>query len=279
MSEDLDVHEEVEESPLDLLVGEGKKFRTIEDLAKGKLEADRFIEQLKSELDELRKKSEEAEKMSLTMEELFAKLESERNSGGDESTPSTGETHQTEEGNRAEPDVGTKEALSALDPNALKAVVAEVLEEQRRKERIAQGLEKVVGEFAKTLEGDTPVNEALSKKLQEVGISESTFTAMAAENPDLALVALGLKKEEAKSDNRVAPPSPSVNSAALMSGKDDKPKFTPESIDLGLARQVDVPMPKSYWQALKKANPTEYRLRSFEMTEHAKLLGENFWDV
>lgn len=40
-------------SPLATLVGEGKKFKTVEDLAKGKLEADNFIEQLKKEKAEL----------------------------------------------------------------------------------------------------------------------------------------------------------------------------------------------------------------------------------
>ena len=46
-------------NPLETLVGPGKKFSTVEELAKGKLEADAFIEQLKSEkqqvLDELAK--------------------------------------------------------------------------------------------------------------------------------------------------------------------------------------------------------------------------------
>ena len=43
--------------PLQELVGEGKKFKSIEDLAKSKVEADRFIDKLKSENDALRKLS------------------------------------------------------------------------------------------------------------------------------------------------------------------------------------------------------------------------------
>lgn len=45
---------QVDDSPFSQLVGEGKKFKTPEDLAKGKLEADRFIEQLTKEQAELR---------------------------------------------------------------------------------------------------------------------------------------------------------------------------------------------------------------------------------
>jgi len=46
--------------PLEALVGEGKKFKTPQDLAKSKLEADAFIEQLKSENAEMRSQLEEA---------------------------------------------------------------------------------------------------------------------------------------------------------------------------------------------------------------------------
>jgi hypothetical protein len=50
MSDDLFSQDPVESGSLvEQLVGEGKKFATIEDLAKGKLEADKFIEQLETE--------------------------------------------------------------------------------------------------------------------------------------------------------------------------------------------------------------------------------------
>lgn len=49
------------ENPLEVLVGEGKKFSTPEELAKGKLEADRFIEQLQSEAAEMRNVIEQNE--------------------------------------------------------------------------------------------------------------------------------------------------------------------------------------------------------------------------
>jgi hypothetical protein len=41
-------------NPLEALVGEGKKFKTAEDLARGKLEADNFVKQLQTELATLR---------------------------------------------------------------------------------------------------------------------------------------------------------------------------------------------------------------------------------
>lgn len=47
------IHEEIENA-YEALVGEGKKFKDPESLAKGKLESDRYVSKLQSELNELR---------------------------------------------------------------------------------------------------------------------------------------------------------------------------------------------------------------------------------
>jgi len=49
MTEDVFTQTTSESTALNELVGEGKKFATVEDLAKGKLEADSFIEKLENE--------------------------------------------------------------------------------------------------------------------------------------------------------------------------------------------------------------------------------------
>ena len=51
----------VETSPLADLVGDDKKFKTLDDLAKGKLESDKFIEQLQGELKQTREQMAELE--------------------------------------------------------------------------------------------------------------------------------------------------------------------------------------------------------------------------
>jgi hypothetical protein len=50
-----------EENPLAVLVGEDKKFKSLEDLAKGKLAADKHIEQLEGELAQIRAQMAEVE--------------------------------------------------------------------------------------------------------------------------------------------------------------------------------------------------------------------------
>ena len=67
---------------VDQLVGDGKKFKTTNDLAQGKIEADRFIEKLTKELDELRSDLNARERM----EELLGRLENQSSSDGTNSS-------------------------------------------------------------------------------------------------------------------------------------------------------------------------------------------------
>lgn len=57
-------------NPLEHLVGEGKKFKSVEDLAKGKMESDQYIEQLHAETKELR----EELKARMSVEEALKKV-------------------------------------------------------------------------------------------------------------------------------------------------------------------------------------------------------------
>jgi hypothetical protein len=67
--------EEEQVNPLEKLVGEDKKFKSVEDLAKGKLEADAFIERLKQEKEEMRKDLD----ARLTVEEALSKMNNRAN--------------------------------------------------------------------------------------------------------------------------------------------------------------------------------------------------------
>lgn len=57
---------------VNLLVGDGRKYKTIEDLAKAYVNADGFIEQLKNENQELRSKTVEAKTIDEVLERLQA---------------------------------------------------------------------------------------------------------------------------------------------------------------------------------------------------------------
>ena len=67
------------------LVGDGKKFKSVEDLARGKLEADKYIEQLTSEQKELRQAYSELEsqlKAGQTVEDVLKRMQESRGSEG-----------------------------------------------------------------------------------------------------------------------------------------------------------------------------------------------------
>lgn len=78
-NEDDNTRETLEDvsNPLEHLVGEGKKFKTAEDLAKGKLESDRFIEQIlreKRELEEVAEQLRTELKTRSTVEDAMNRL-------------------------------------------------------------------------------------------------------------------------------------------------------------------------------------------------------------
>lgn len=88
-----------EDNPLDNLVGEGKKFKNYEDLAKGKLEADRFIEQLKAEQAELKADLAARDKLEEVLDRLasrnnddpYERPHQERNDGSGQPAISSGD--------------------------------------------------------------------------------------------------------------------------------------------------------------------------------------------
>src|SRR2546426_10450626 len=68
------------------LVGDGKKFKTSQDLARGKFEADQYIEVLKRRQDEMRAdylKISEESKTRATLDDLVKRLEN-RSASNDE---------------------------------------------------------------------------------------------------------------------------------------------------------------------------------------------------
>lgn len=121
--------------PLADLVGDGKKFKDAAALAKGKLEADAFIEQLKSENAELRKlagKQEQTTDQSKQIETLIERIEKLSGQNGNQSANlskeeiaklvkdgiTTDRTEMNRKGNRA---VVNAELVNSFSGDAAKA--------------------------------------------------------------------------------------------------------------------------------------------------------------
>jgi len=178
---------------LEELVGEGKKFRSVEDLAKGKAQSDRFIAQLQAEQEQLRQELN----TRLTMEQALDQL---RQSPG---------------GNHEESPGGNQPSGSSENSPSLKPEDVERLIDQRVAAREA---ERVQQENLRT------VKEALSaslgpefpNKLKEIGdtlgMTADEMTAFAKSKPKAFLALIG-QQPKTQQQSLFTPPSSSTQTA------------------------------------------------------------------
>lgn len=185
----------IPENPLEALVGEGKKFSTPADLARAKLEADQFIEQLKRENAEMRK--EVAEK--LTMDELLTKIRQ----------PNTEVVTPSPDGQNGKPDLKT---------NDLEALIAKSIEQREAYNKSQGNMSKVEAKLAEVW-GDQAANK-LQQKARELGVSTEELKSLAIKSPELLYNALGLNAP--KGQPFVSPPASKSHLPAPSSGTRDQ---------------------------------------------------------
>lgn len=151
------------DNPLEVLVGEGKKFKTVEELAKGKLESDRFIAQLQAEKRALLEEKNTRERL----EELVNKLSNP--------SPSNVPTPQAREAeNPVTPSNGlTKEDLEKL------------LSERERQRTAEQNVQLVKTELEKSFGSNWKSN--IAQKAKELNLSPQQMTDLASQSPQLVL--------------------------------------------------------------------------------------------
>lgn len=150
---------------VDDLVGEGKKFKTADDLAKGKVEADRFVEDLKRQISELRGSVENQDLAKQELELLKNEIKTLRES-------------RTQSRDNTSP---------ALSESQLKALV----------ENTVTGLEK-------TRAADQNIIEANNRLVRHFGTLEKAQTAVKTKAAELGVSVEFLKETAAKSPTAFA---------------------------------------------------------------------------
>jgi hypothetical protein len=149
------------------LVGEGKKFRTVEDLAKGKAESDRYIAQLTAQLDEARTEVQKR----IALEELkTAILERDNNNNPNPPTP-----------------VDTNKVV---DADSIEKLIKEHLASSEAEKTKATN-EALVSETLTNVWGDNARAE-LAKAAKELGYTVSKLGEMGRENPKALFKLLGI---------------------------------------------------------------------------------------
>ena len=173
-----------EGSLLDSLVGEGKKFATPEDLAKGKTYADEYIEQLKGETAQLR---EELDKR-INMENMLNKIKEER------------AAQPTEENTTPQ-----------LDEKSLEGLVSGIMDKRATQATVQGNLSKVDNKM-KELYGEDKASEMVAVKAQSMGLQPSDLGDIAQKSPDAFYQLMGVTADK--------PHTPSVTTPSLRTEAD-----------------------------------------------------------
>lgn len=177
---------------LDELVGEGKKFKDVEALAKGKAEADKLIAELKAKEDEFAKND--------YAKQLLEKME----------TQTTVPPVQT-----PEPNKGTDEgATTPASTEDIESLIAKAIAERETKSAVTANLETV----NKTLESNfgTEAEAKVLAKANELGMTKERLQSIAADSPAAFLSLMGTKQPEP-----TVPLSSDRNTVNLVSNERD----------------------------------------------------------
>jgi hypothetical protein len=221
------------------LVGDGKKFKTPQDLARAKLESDRFIAQLTGELAGLRTDLN----ARISMEELVAEIKA-AGSTSPRSEPTNHVDHREDD--------ASKRALTSEEIEQI--VSARLAKEQNRTEtnrNLQTVRDKLVEEFGQNY------SSHLERIASELGVKREYLDNLAKDNPNVFFRVTGVGVRRV--DNFSGVPVSQVNSAGAFT-------TTGGDRDWNYYENLRKTAPKTYWQP-KVQN---------EMFEQAKRLGPKF---
>lgn len=202
------------------LVGEGKKFKDQEALARGKAEADNYVASLTSELDTLRQdylKLREDHMAGAKLEQLIDQLNKQQQRNADDYTPPVGEVKQ-------KPELNLEEVKKSVLDDLKRE---KVLEEERN--NLASIQEKLKERF-----GNNAQN-ILKQQRDALKMTQEQVDSLARQAPAAFMRLMGL--DEKPTETFQAPPSSTQRS-----------EFSPTTQKRTW----------SWWQNLKRESPSKY---------------------
>lgn len=176
------------------LVGEGKKYKTVEDALKSVPHSQEHINRLENELSELR---EDLNKRLNSEETLKQILEKQQGSEGQE-TPS-----------------------DPVTPDAIKDLVKSTYEELTQEEKQKQNIQTVESALESKW-GDKTV-ETLKAKANELGVSVQFMRDTAAHSPTAFFNLVGMNGATTNPDHTTAPRNSDVNTTAMNENPSVRP--------------------------------------------------------
>lgn len=183
------------------LVGEGKKFATPEELARGKAESDTFINRITEENKTLREELKTHNTLQSAIDQLRAEKEAQ-------SIQSQGNQHQTDDdvnqhsqGSQNQDNALTKESVEAIVQEAISNTRSEMISEQNMS-RVVNSLTEQFGPNFQTV---------VTGRAQELGLGENYLTNLAKEQPKAFLALMGVSESPQSVQQQAAPDSARSN--------------------------------------------------------------------
>lgn len=210
-------HEDTEVK-LEDLVGDGKKFKSVEDLAKGKLESDRFIAQLQSELKGIR----EELNTRITLTEF---MDNFKNSNTQPNQPSGDNQDRT--GGES----------TALKPDDLRKLLDEELAKREQVSTARQNLNTVKQKLSEAFGPNYATR--LEEEARKLNVSKEFLNNMAATTPSAFFRLVGVEASAPRDNGDVFSPPPSQRTATPLGNGTSKNKSYFDKI-----KAAD---PKVYW--------------------------------
>ncbi len=208
-------------SYLEELVGDTKKFKTQEDLAKGKFESDQYVKHLERQLDEMRTdytKLRDDYQSRAKLEEFIDQYEKQRQQQQLPQTPQT---------------VVPKEP--SIDPAQIKAIAASAYQEQEALKVQKQNFDFVRSKLQEKYGPNFAA--ALKEQVDSLGLTEDFVNDLARRHPQVLFKTLGLDITQQQQSFQ-APPKSEQRSDS----------FTPKTQNRTW----------SYYQEMKRKDPKAY---------------------
>lgn len=231
---------------LDALVGEGKKYKTVADLAKAYDNVNGFAETLKAEKREALAKADAAEARALATQQLLeARLrqpdQSENNRGPDH-TPQRLDT------------------IVPVDDEELESRIEKIAQKREDTQRATTNLNTVANKLEELYGDTTKANEAVKAKAAELGVSVEWLRSSAASSPAAFYNVMGITN---------APPQNKASNA---------PRNDVNTLVLGNQNSVKPGTYQAY-EELRKTDPKRYYnpKTQAEMHKHAAEMGDSFY--
>lgn len=183
------------------LVGPESKFKTPQDLARGKVEADLFVEQLKRENAEMRNDLT----TRIKYEEFLDRVERANLSNADDNQEGKEQTGQ----------------LSAMKPEELEQLLERKLRERDARTTATQNLTQVQAKLRETLGPNFA--QRVKEQALTLGVTTEFLNNLAATQPRAFYRMIGLDADRVTTHS-VSPPKSSVNAESLNFGSKAKGK-------------------------------------------------------